>query len=49
MRYEHYDSLETRDPDDREREFSASCPISSRLLCVRRDGQPNLPASIPML
>jgi phenylacetate-CoA ligase len=26
MRYEHYDSLETRDPDDREREFSSRLP-----------------------
>src|SRR6266508_5912528 len=26
MRYEHYDSLETRDPDDREREFSSKLP-----------------------
>src|SRR6266545_1273244 len=26
MRYEHYDSLETRDPDDREREFSIRLP-----------------------
>ena len=26
MRYEHYDSLETRDPDDREREFSSQLP-----------------------
>jgi phenylacetate-CoA ligase len=26
MRYEHYDSLETRDPDDREREFSRQLP-----------------------
>jgi phenylacetate-CoA ligase len=26
MRYEHYDSLETRDPDDREREFSSWLP-----------------------
>jgi phenylacetate-CoA ligase len=26
MRYEHYDSLETRDPDDREHEFSSRLP-----------------------
>jgi phenylacetate-coenzyme A ligase PaaK-like adenylate-forming protein len=26
MRYEHYDSLETRDPDDRERDFSSRLP-----------------------
>jgi phenylacetate-coenzyme A ligase PaaK-like adenylate-forming protein len=26
MRYEHYDSLETRDPDDRELEFSSRLP-----------------------
>ena len=30
MTPDHFDQLETRDPDARERDFSAACPTSSR-------------------
>ena len=45
MRYEHYDSLETRDPEERERDLFDRLPDLIALAMRARMGRRSSPAS----